>query len=53
MNTVYIATSIDGYIATTNSGIEWLHEQPNPTDSDYGHCEFNNNIDALVMGRHT
>ena len=45
MNTVYIATS-DG-------GIEWLHEQPNPTDSDYGYCEFNNNIDALVMGRHT
>lgn len=53
MNYVYIATSIDGYIATDDGGIEWLHEQPNPTGSDYGYSEFINNIDALVMGRNT
>ncbi|CDH47026.1 dihydrofolate reductase family protein [Candidatus Contendibacter odensensis] len=53
MNFVYIATSIDGYIATSEGGIEWLHEQPNPTNSDYGYSEFISNIDALVMGRHS
>ena len=53
MNYVYIATSIDGYIATNDGGIEWLHEQPNPTGSDYGYSEFTNNIDALVMGKNT
>jgi dihydrofolate reductase len=53
MNYVYIATSIDGYIATSEGGIEWLHEQENPSDNDYGYSEFISNIDALVMGRHT
>jgi dihydrofolate reductase len=53
MNYVYIAASIDGYIATIDGGIEWLHEQPNPEQSDYGYSEFMNNIDALVMGRNT
>ncbi len=50
---VYIAASIDGYIADTEGGIDWLHEQPNPELSDYGYSEFMNNIDALVMGRNT
>ncbi|MEZ5592796.1 MAG: hypothetical protein R3F53_19675 [Gammaproteobacteria bacterium] len=53
MNYVYIATSIDGYIATRDGGIEWLLEQPNPTNSDYGYSEFISNIDALVMGRNS
>ena len=53
MNFVYIATSIDGYIATSEGGVEWLHEQPNPVNSDYGYSEFISNIDALVMGRHS
>jgi dihydrofolate reductase len=53
MNYVYIATSIDGYIATADGGIEWLHELPNPNNSDYGYSEFIANIDAMVMGRHT
>jgi dihydrofolate reductase len=53
MNYVYIATSIDGYIATSDGGIDWLHDQPNPNNSDYGYAEFISNIDALVMGRNT
>ena len=53
MNYVYIAASIDGYIATRDSGVAWLHEQPNPNNNDYGYSEFMGNIDALVMGRHT
>ena len=53
MNYVYIATSIDGYIATSGGDIEWLFDQPNPSKGDYGYSEFISNIDALVMGRNT
>lgn len=53
MNFVYIATSIDGYIAKKDGGIDWLHELPNPASSDYGYSDFVSKIDALVMGRNT
>lgn len=53
MNYVYIAASIDGYIATKDGGIDWLHEQPNPTNDDYGYSEFVGKVDAIVMGRNT
>jgi dihydrofolate reductase len=52
-NIVYIAVSLDGYIATTDGGIDWLHDVPNPTESDYGWREFIKRIDALIMGRNT
>ncbi len=52
-NYVYIATSLDGYIATTDGGLDWLNEIPNPENSDYGFAEFMAGIDALVMGRNT
>ena len=50
---VYIATSLDGYIADKNGNIEWLNEIPNPENSDLGFVEFMNKIDAVVMGRNT
>lgn len=52
-NLVFIATSIDGYIADRNGGIDWLHAIPNPDGSDFGYSEFVAGIDALVMGRNT
>jgi dihydrofolate reductase len=52
-NYVYIATSLDGFIATVDGGIDWLNEIPNPDQSDYGYAEFISGIDALVMGRGT
>ncbi|MGD1909976.1 MAG: dihydrofolate reductase family protein [Rivularia sp. (in: cyanobacteria)] len=52
-NYIYIATSLDGFIATSDGGIDWLLEIPNPEQSDYGYAEFMNGIDAMVMGRNT
>ena len=52
-NIVYIATSLDGYIADKDGGVDWLHEVPNPSKSDFGFSEFMKRIDALVMGRKT
>lgn len=52
-NYVYIATSLDGYIATVDGGIDWLSEIPNPNNSDYGFNDFIQRVDAIVMGRKT
>lgn len=52
-NSVYIATSLDGFIADRNGGIEWLDSIPIPPNEDMGYVDFIRNIDALVMGRST
>lgn len=52
-NSVFIATSLDGFIADKNGQIDWLHSIPNPDDLDMGYGEFMSQIDALVMGRTT
>jgi dihydrofolate reductase len=52
-NSVFIATSLDGYIADKKGGVEWLHSIPNPDNIDMGYVGFNSQIDALVMGRTT
>ncbi len=52
-NIVYIATSLDGYIADRDGGLDWLHSIPNPDHSDFGWAEFMAGVDALVMGRTT
>ena len=52
-NIVYIATSLDGFIATSDGGIDWLNEIPNPGQSDFGWSEFISGIDAILMGRNT
>ncbi|MFT4662861.1 MAG: dihydrofolate reductase [Patiriisocius sp.] len=52
-NKVFIAASLDGFIADKNGGIDWLHSLPNPNNDDMGCFEFIKDIDALVMGRTT
>ncbi|WP_411991908.1 dihydrofolate reductase family protein [Agarivorans sp. DSG3-1] len=52
-NIVYIAVSLDGFIADKNGGLEWLESVPNPEGLDLGYNAFIESIDALVMGRNT
>ncbi len=52
-NYVYIAASLDNYIAAPGGGLDWLNEIPNPTQGDFGFAEFLKGIDAIVMGRNT
>lgn len=52
-NYVYVATSLDGYIASKDGGIDWLMDIPNPDGSDHGFSEFMQKVDAIVMGRNT
>lgn len=52
-NKVFIATSLDGFIADKDGGIDWLHSIYNPDNNDMGYGEFMSGVDALVMGRTT
>ena len=48
---VYIATSLDGFIARKNGEIDWL--TGGESGQDYGYAEFISTIDHIVMGRNT
>lgn len=52
-NYVYIATSLDGFIAGENGQLDWLNNIPNPDGDDFGFAEFMDKMDAIVMGRNT
>jgi dihydrofolate reductase len=49
---VFIAISVDGFIARPDGDVAWLHEnEPMPEGDDAGYGEFFASVDALVMGR--
>ena len=51
---VYIATSLDGFIARTNGGLDWLSSGDGASNGDdYGYQAFMDSVDAVVMGRNT
>lgn len=47
---VFIATSLDGYIAKLDGGIDWLLSRDDPSE-DHGYNDFIKDIDGLIMGR--
>lgn len=50
---VFIATSLDGFIATLSGGIDWLESLPPLENEDYGYQKFVDKQDAILMGRNT
>jgi dihydrofolate reductase len=52
-NIVYIAASLDGFIARQDGSLDWLTGFPNPENLDYGFAEFMAGVDAVLMGRLT
>jgi len=52
---VYIATSLDGYIAREDGSLDWLDEAnaTAPEGEDFGFRAFMESVDAMVMGRKT
>lgn len=49
---VYIAASLDGFIARADGSIDWLAMVERPGE-DYGFKGFYDSVDTLVMGRKT
>lgn len=50
---LYIAASLDGYIARPDGGIDWLESLPNPDQTDHGYAAFMETISCTIMGRKT
>ncbi|MFK7801755.1 MAG: dihydrofolate reductase family protein [Anaerolineae bacterium] len=53
-NTVYLALSLDGYIAKKDGSVDWLHRPEYAVEGeDMGYGALMKSIDALVMGSGT
>lgn len=48
---LYIATSLDGYIATEEDSLEWLFKTEG--EGDNGYSEFYRTVDTILLGRRT
>lgn len=49
----YIASSLDGYIATEDDKLDWLFKYGTPDSDKYGYQNFIQRIRTVVMGRGT
>ncbi|RQO31659.1 dihydrofolate reductase [Taibaiella sp. KBW10] len=50
--TIYIATSLDGYIAQANDDLSFL-KLVEKEGEDYGYAAFTDTIDTIILGRKT
>lgn len=49
---LYIATSLDGYIARADGAIDWLNKYEGGGE-DYGYAEFIKNVGSVIVGGKT
>jgi dihydrofolate reductase len=47
---LYIASSINGFIAKSDGDVDWLEQIPNPNNNDYGFSDLNKSIDTTIQG---
>lgn len=52
---VFVATSLDGFIARSDGNIDWLNQANAtvPMGEDCGYATFMSSVDTIVMGRNT
>ena len=48
---LFIASSLDGYIATKDESLEWLYNVEG--EGDNGYSEFYDTVDTILMGKRT
>lgn len=50
---LYIAASLDGYIARPDGDLDWLVQYPAPAGAEYGYQDFTDSVDTIIMGNGT